>query len=151
MDKKKLIKANDVFIDFEKKAIEWAKQYQIAKVGDIVTSYLGGKRQKKFLISSVEVTIGRNKNKTTRKTLVIKYVGRRLNSKGELIDDIGVGRYLREFVTNDGKIFNHSENEVNEVVNDIGLSFHVDFDEITKAKYPNAYQFYTDNDNIYTR
>ena len=92
----------------------------------------------------MSVTIGRNAQKTTRKTLVIEYVGRRLNSKGELIDGIGTGRYLTEFITEDGKVFNHSENEVTETANDCGVSFNVDFDPDAKRKYPNAYQSYKD-------
>ena len=139
------MKANDIFIDFEKKAIKWAKQYQIAKVGDIVTSNLGGKRPKKLKISSVSVTIGRNAQKTTQKTLVIQYVGRRLNSKGELIDEIGTGRYLTEFITEEGKVFNHVENEVTETSNDCGISFNIDFDPAAKEKYPHAYLSYSDS------
>lgn len=145
------MKAKDIFIQFEKQAIEWAKQYQIAKVGDIVTSYLGGKRQKKLKISSVSVTVGRNAQKTTRKTLVIQYVGRRLNARGEFIDDIGTGIYLTEFITEDGKVFNHAENEVTETANDCGVSFNVDFDPEAKTKYPNAYQSYADACPYYSR
>jgi hypothetical protein len=145
------MKAKDIFIQFEKQAIEWAKQYQIAKVGDIVTSNLGGKRTKKLKISLVSVTIGRNAQKTTRKTLVIQYVGRRLNAKGEYINDIGTGRYLTEFVTEDGRIFNHNENEVSETDNDSGVSFNVDLDPEAKKKYPNAYQSYKDACLYYSR
>ena len=145
------MKAKDIFIQFEKQAIEWAKQYQIAKVGDVVTSKLGGKRPKKLKISSVSVTIGRNAQKTTQKTLVIQYVGRRLNSKGELIDEIGTGRYLTEFITEEGKVFNHVENEVTETANDCGISFNVDFDPEEKTKYPNAYHSYTDDCPYYSR
>jgi hypothetical protein len=145
------MKAKDIFIDFEKKAIEWGKQYQIAKVGDIVTSNLGGKRPKKLKISSVSVTIGRNARKTTQKTLVIQYTGRRINSNGEFIDELGTGRWLTEFVTEDGKIFNHFENEVTETANDIGVSFNVDFDPEAKEKYPNAYQSYADACHYYSR
>lgn len=139
------MKTKDIFIEFEKQAIEWGKQYQIARVGDIVTSKLGGVRDKKFQISKVLVTVGRNAQKTTQKTLAIQYVGRRLNAKGELIDGLGTGRYLYEFTTKDGKVFNHSENEVTETVNDCGLSFIVDFDPEAKEKYPNAYLSYADN------
>lgn len=139
------MKAIDIFIDFEKKAIEWGKQYQIAKVGDIVTSNLGGKRPKKLKISSVSVTIGRNARKTTQKTLVLQYTGRRINSNGEFIDELGTGRWLTEFVTEDGKVFNHySENEVTETANDIGVSFNIDFDPEAKEKYPHAYHTYKD-------
>ena len=145
------MKAKDIFLQFEKQAIEWAKQYQIAKVGDVVTSNLGGKRPKKLIISSVSVTIGRNAQKTTRKTLVIEYVGRRLNAKGEFIDDIGTGKYLTEFVTEDGKVFNHKENEVSEWANDCGVSFVVDFDPEAKLKYPNAYESYADACPYYSR
>ncbi len=138
------MKAKDIFIDFENKAIQWGKQYQIAKVGDIVTSNLGGKRPKKLKISTVSVTIGRNARMTTQKTLVIRYTGRRIRSNGEFIDELGVGRYLTEFITNDGKIFNHSENEVTETANDSGMSFDVDFDPAAKEKYPKAYLMYKD-------
>ena len=93
------MKANDIFIQFEKQAVEWAKQYQIVKVGDIVTSNLGGKRPKKLKISSVSVTIGRNAQKTTQKTLVIQYVGRRLNAKGEFIDDIDMCRKIISYLS----------------------------------------------------
>ena len=139
------MKAKDIFIDFEKKAIEWGKQHQIAKVGDIVTSNLGGKRPKKLKISSVSVTIGRNARLTTQKTLVVQYSGRRINSKGEFIDELGTGRWLTEFITEDGKVFNHSENEVTETANDIGVSFIVDFDQQAKEKYPHAYLSYKDD------
>lgn len=139
------MKAKDIFIDFENKAIQWAKQYQIVKVGDIVTSNLGGKRPKKLKISCVSVTIGRNAGKTTQKTLVIQYVGRQIDSKGNFIHELGYGRYLTEFVTEDGKIFNHSENEVTETANDIGISFNVDFDPKAKEKYPHAYLSYSDS------
>lgn len=144
------MKAKDIFINFEKNAIEWAKQYQIAKVGDVVTSNLGGKRPKKLKISSVSVTIGRNARLTTQKTLVIQYAGRRINSNGEFIDELGTGRWLTEFVTEDGRTFNHSENEVTEVANDIGVSFNVDFDPEAKEKYPHAYWSYSDSfDDFY--
>jgi activator of HSP90 ATPase len=140
------MKAKDIFIDFEKKAIEWAKQYQIAKVGDIVTSNLRGKKPKKLKISSVSVTIGRNA-RTTQKTLVIQYIGRRIKSNGEFIDELGTGKFLTEFVTEDGRTFNHSENEVTETANDIGVSFNVDFDPEAKEKYPYAYLSYNDSYN----
>ena len=139
------MKAKKIFIEFEKQAIEWGKKYQIAKVGDIVTSKLGGKRDKKLQISKVSVTVGRNAQKTIQKTLAIHYVGRRLNSKGELIDGLGTGKLINEFITEDGKVFNDSENEVTETVNACGLSFVIDFDPEAKEKYPNAYLSYRDN------
>jgi len=139
------MKAKDIFIQFEKQAIEWGKQYQIAKVGDIVTSNLGGKRPKKLKISSISVTIGRNAIKTTQKTLVLQYTGRRINSNGEFMDELGTGRWLTEFVTEDGKVYNYSENEVTETANDIGVSFNVDFDPEAKEKYPHAYHTYKDS------
>ena len=147
------MKAIDVFIDFEKKAIEWGKQHQIAKVGDIVTSRLGGKRPKKLKISTVSVTIGRNARLTTQKTLVLQYYGRKINSKGEFINELGAQSYLTEFITEDGKVFNNSESEVTETVNDIGLSFNIDIDQKAKEKYPHAYHAYKDGYDgfIYSR
>lgn len=136
--------AREILFELEKQAIQWGKKHQIAKVGDIVTSYLGGKRPKKFKISNVSVTLGRNAQKTTEKTLVIQYVGRRISSKGELIDRVGTGRYLDEFTTENGIIFNSSENQVSETVNDCGLSFNVDFEREAKDLYPNAFKSYGD-------
>ncbi len=100
---------------------------------------------KKLQISKVNVTIGRNAQKTIQKTLAIYYVGRRLNSKGELIDGLGTGRVINEFITEDGKVFNDAENEVTETVNDSGLSFVIDFDPEAKGKFPNAYLSYKDS------
>lgn len=132
----------EIFIEFEKMVIEWGKKHQIANVGDIVISKLGGKRERKLVLSSVSVTIGRNAKKTTNKTLVIQYTGRRMNAKGEIVDQLGTGRLLHEFKTEDGRVFNHAENGVTEYANDAGLTFYVDFDPLCKEKYPNAYGSY---------
>jgi hypothetical protein len=137
------ITATQIFIKFEKMAIEWGKKHQIAKVGEIVTSKIG-KREARFQISHVSVTIGRNARETTNKTLVIAYSGRKLNSKMELVDELGRGRFLTNFVTADGKVFDHKENEVTEFCTDSGLTFHVDFDPKAKDVYPNAYNSYKD-------
>jgi len=147
------MKAIEIFIEFEKQAIMWGKQYQIARVGDIVTSNLGGKRPKKVMISSVSVTCGRHAQKTTKQTFVLSYVGRRVNANNELIDSLGTGRWLREFITSEGKIFNHSQNEVTEESNDSGFYFIVDFDSEAKKLYPNAYKSYSDSlkDFTYSR
>lgn len=139
------MKSKDIFIQLEKEAIKWAKKYQIAKVGDIVTSKGGGKAIKKYKISHVQVTTGRNAQKTTQKTLVILYCGRKINAKGEIIDPIGTGRLLFEFTTEDGKHFNHSENEVTEYLNE--FCFTVDFDPESKKLYPKAYLTYEDSFN----
>lgn len=143
--------AREILFELETHAIQWGKKHQIAKVGDIVTSYLGGKRPKKFKISKVSVTLGRNARHTAEKTLVIQYVGRRINSKGELIDDVGTGRYLDEFTTENGIIFTSSENEVSETLNDCGLTFYVDFEKEAKELYPNAYKSYGDACPYYSR
>jgi len=136
--------STEIFIEFEKRAIEWGKAHQIAKVGEVVISKLGGKRDKKLVLSSVSVRVGRNAQKTTRKTLVICYAGRRLNAKGELIDSLNTGLILYEFRTEDGRIFNHAENGVTEYCSDAGLSFNVDFDPEAKSKYPNAFSSYAE-------
>ena len=143
----------EIFIEFEKMAIEWGKKHQIAKVGEIVISKLGGKRERKLILSSVSVTIGRNAQKTTSKTLVMQYTGRRVNAKGEIIDEIGRGRCLHEFRTDDGRVFSHSENDVTETANDSGLTFYIDFDPLCKEKYPNAYGSYQEpyHDFSYSR
>lgn len=142
------MKSKDIFIQLEKNAIEWAKKYQIAKVGDIVMSKCGGKTIKKYKISHVDVTTGRNAQKTIQKTLVILYIGRKINAKGEFIDPIGMGRLLFEFTTEDGKQFSHSENEVTEYLNE--FCFTVDFDPEAKKLYPNAYLTYEDSfDDFY--
>jgi hypothetical protein len=137
------MKSKDIFIQLEKEAIKWAKKYQIAKVGDVISSKGGGKTIKKYKISDVQVTTGRNAQKTTQKTLVILYYGRKINSKGECIDPIGTGTLLFEFTTEDGKQFNHSENEVTEYLNE--FCFTVDFDPEAKKLYPKAYLTYKDN------
>jgi hypothetical protein len=133
--------ATQIFIKFEKMAIQWGKKHQIAKVGEIVTSKIG-KKTARFKISDVTVTIGRNAQETTRKTLVIVYCGRKINSKGEFIDELGCGRLLTNFVTNDGKFFDHIENQVTEFCTDSGLTFHVDFEQECKDVYPNAHSSY---------
>jgi hypothetical protein len=147
------VTATEIFIEFEKMAIAWGKAHQIAKVGDIVTSNLGGKRPKKLQISHVWVSMGRNAQITTRKTFTIGYAGRRLNAKGGLIDEIGTGRILYDFLTADGKAWSHAENEVTETMTDSGLSFTIDFDPECKEKYPNAYASYAEpfHPNPYTR
>jgi hypothetical protein len=149
---KKSMKANDIFIEFERMAIEWGKAYQIVKVGDIVFSKLGGNFEKPLKINCVSVTIGRN-SKTTRKTLVMEYSGRRLYKNGDYVDDVGSGVWLREFRTEDGKVFNHLENEVNEEENDVGFTFYIEFDPEDKKLYPQAYSSYKENifENPYTR
>lgn len=145
--------ATEIFIEFEKMAIEWGKKHQIAKVGDIVTSKLGGKRERKLVLSCVSVTIGRNAKKTTNKTLVMRYIGRRMNAKGEIIDEPGTGRCLCEFMTDGGQVFSHSENEVTEIANDSGLTFYIDVDPTCKEKHPNAYGSYQEpfHDFSYSR
>jgi len=149
----KKMTSTEIFIEFEKMAIEWGKKYQIAKVGEIVISKLGGKRERKLILSSVSVTIGRNAKKTTNQTLVIQYAGRRMNANGEIIDEIGTGRCLYEFRTEDGRVFSHEENEVTEFANNSGLTFCIDFDPLCKEKYPNAYSSYQEpyHDFSYSR
>lgn len=142
------MKARDVLFELEKNAIEWGKQYQIARVGDIVTSNLGGKKTKKLRISSVSVTIGRNAKETVRKTLVLEYCGQRVKANGEFD---GCGYILQEFTTFDGRKYEFSENEVTEIVNDCGLSFCIDFDNEHKEKYPDAYESYGNDCPFYSR
>lgn len=125
--------SQEIFAQFEQAAIEWGKQYQIAKVGDIVLSNLGGKRRKQLVISQVCVSIGRNAQKTTLKTFVLRYSGRRLNSKGEFIDELGSGRCLMEFTTESGGEYDYSEYGVNDECNDM-----------SKMMYPNAYGTYSE-------
>lgn len=133
--------ATEVFIEFERMAIKWGKKHQIAKVGEIVTVNLG-KRNVKFKISEVAVTIGRNAKETTRKTLVMQYVGRKINSKGAVVHEIGTGRLLFNFTKENGIVFDHSENGVTEWENDGGLSFVIEYDPEAKQIYPHAYDSY---------
>jgi len=144
--------STEIFIEFERMAIAWGKKHQIAKVGEIVTSNIG-KRNAKFQISQVSVTIGRNAKKTVKKTFVMQYVGRKINSKGLLVQEIGTGRLLFNFTKDNGVVFDHSENEVTTWENDGGLSFVIDYDPEVKIMYPNACDSYKDpyHDFRYTR
>ena len=65
----------------------------------------------------------------------MQYTGRRDECKGEIIDEIGTGRCLYEFRTDDGRVFSHSENDVTETATDSGLTFYIDFDPLCKEKY----------------
>ncbi len=141
MTNNRTLSSLDVFKSLETEAIAWGRQFQIATVGDIVKTVCG-KRTKSVMISRVSVTMGRNARKTTLKTLVIEYVGRRMKKNGEFIDDIGTGICLSNFETKDGKKFLSSESGISETVNDCGLSFDLSFDLAAKRKYPNAYQSY---------
>ncbi len=136
--------ATEIFIQFEKMAIEWGKRHQVAKVGEIVISKGGGKREKKYLLHHVFVTTGRNAEKTTDPTLVIMYTGRLLDKKGVPVHEIGQAKILFEFRTEDGRTFSHQENGVTEFVNDTGLSFSVDFDPEAAALFPAAYRKHGD-------
>lgn len=140
-----IMTSRDIFIEFEKNVIKWGKKHQIVEVGEVVISKLGGKRDKKLIISSVQVTVGRNAHNTTHKTLVIQYFGRRINLKGEVIDNLGSGLLIREFRTEDGRSFSYEENGVTETANDSGLSFYIDFDPAAKEKYPKSFSSYSDD------
>ena len=133
--------ATEIFIEFERMAIEWGKKHQIANVGEIVTSNIG-KRNVKFQISKVCVAIGRNAKETAHKTLVIQYVGRKMNSKGIIVHEIETGQLLYNFTKDNGIIFDHSENGVTEWENDGGLIFIVEDDAEAKKIYPNAHDSY---------
>ena len=76
-------------------AIEWGKKHQIAKVGEIVISKLGGKRGKVDFVIRL-VTIGRNaQNDQQNVGNAIHW--KKDDAKGEIIDEIGTGRCLYEF------------------------------------------------------
>lgn len=135
--------STEIFIEFEKMALEWGKRHQIAKVGEVIISKLGGKRDKKLILSKVQVCVGRNE-KTVHKTLAMQYIGRRLNAKGEYLDELGTGIPLAEFRTEDGRVFSFDENEVTETENDCGLTFVIDFEPECKLKYPNAFSSYAE-------
>jgi hypothetical protein len=143
--------AREIFFDFEKKAIEWAKQYQIAKVGDIVTSSGGGKTNKSYIISSIEVVLGRNAQETTYRTLVLVYYGKKINKKGDIMYAHAISARLVDFVTGDGQSYNISENEVTETVNDIGLTFMVEVDKMELVLQPIQSHSYEHPIHCYTR
>lgn len=142
--KSKPIHSNNIFQLLEQGAIKWGEQYRIANIGEIVTSKLGGVRDKKVEISNISVVIGRDASSTTQKTFAIHYVGRRLNAKGEYKDSLGCGVLLNEFVKENGQRYSANDFEITEHMNDTGLSFNLQVDPEAKKLYPKAFRSYFD-------
>ena len=140
------MKTLDIFRTLEKQAIEWGNAHNEFKVGDIVESHLPqNKKPRLFVLSSIEVYIGRNAQKTTYKSLTLCYVGRRLKKDGSCFDKVGTGRWLGNFTRlADGKTFEANHNGVNQVISDCGLVFEIDCEQEAKKLYPNAYKTYAD-------
>ena len=140
------MKTLDIFRTLEKQAIEWGNAHNEFKVGDIVESHLPqNKKPRLFVLSSIQVFIGRNAQKTIYKSLTLRCVGRRLKKDGTCFDVVGSGIYLGNFTRlADGKTFEANHNGVNQVINDGGLVFNIDCDQEAKKLYPNAHETYAD-------
>ena len=113
-----------VFQQLQKSAIEWGKQYQIARVGDIVEVQGKGKKPRKYRITRVTVGIGRNAQITIKKALYIDYVGVFQSPSGIKFS----GVCLKDFKTKDGKEYRFDDFGINDRLNDWGLSFSIDQD-----------------------
>lgn len=132
-----MLKSVEIFQEFQKKAIEWGKQFQIAHVGDIV-EIPTKKGSQKVMITDVSVAIGRNAQMTTKKSFYLDYSGRRMKKDGTFKDSLGTGICLRQFKTKSGKEYKFSDFGITEIMNDAGLSFTIEHDIETVKLYPNC-------------